>query len=52
MSDSITKIANANAVSGKHKGGRRHFTNFEALEEQKKKEEKERQWRVSEALSL
>ncbi|XP_027217980.2 28 kDa heat- and acid-stable phosphoprotein [Penaeus vannamei] len=30
---------------GKHKGGRRHFTNFEALEEQKKKEEKERQWR-------
>ncbi|XP_068235230.1 28 kDa heat- and acid-stable phosphoprotein-like [Palaemon carinicauda] len=30
---------------GKHKGGRRQFTNFEALEEQKKKEEKEKQWR-------
>lgn len=30
-----------------HKGGKRHFTNFEAMEEQKKKEEKERQWRVS-----
>ncbi|KAK4304974.1 hypothetical protein Pmani_023117 [Petrolisthes manimaculis] len=28
-----------------HKGGKRHFTNFEAMEEQKKKEEKERQWR-------
>ncbi|XP_064096782.1 28 kDa heat- and acid-stable phosphoprotein-like [Macrobrachium nipponense] len=32
-------------ISGKHKGGRRQFTNFEALEEQKKKEEKEKQWR-------
>ncbi|XP_042215129.1 28 kDa heat- and acid-stable phosphoprotein-like [Homarus americanus] len=30
---------------GKHKGGRRQFTNFEAMEAQKKKEEKERQWR-------
>ncbi|XP_071527296.1 uncharacterized protein [Panulirus ornatus] len=30
---------------GKHKGGRRQFTNFEALKEQKQKEEKERQWR-------
>jgi len=30
---------------GRHKGGKRHFTNFEAMEEQKKKEEKERQWR-------
>jgi len=30
---------------GKHKGRSRHFTNFEALEDAKKKEEKERQWR-------
>lgn len=34
-------------LSGRFKGGKRHFTNFEAMEEQKKKEEKERQWRVS-----
>merc|ERR1739838_1171658 len=35
----------SNMPKGKHKGRSRHFTNFEALEDAKKKEEKERQWR-------
>lgn len=39
-----------NIFPGKHKGGRRQFTNFEAMEEQKQKEEKERQWRVSQNI--
>lgn len=37
------------SVAGKytnHKGRNRRFTNPEELEEQRKREEKERQWRV------